>query len=157
MVPEVPPLDETFEADWPSTSHFVAPLQATMHELRPPHFTSTAPVPPATVQPPFGQSTLQLAVPSQVTRQLPSGQSNEQVCPGLHTNWQLPDSHLREQPSLQTHCEEPLQTCPALSLLLLQATTAKRMAIEEMKREAPVRMFMRLAGARRVPLAGPCF
>jgi hypothetical protein len=62
---------------------------------------------------------------------------------------------LREQPSLQTHCEEPLHTCPAPLSLLLQATTAKTMAIELTKREAPVRMFMRPVGARRMPRQEP--
>ena len=43
------------------------------------------PVPPDTVQPPFGHATSHVDLPSQDTRQLPPGQSNEHVLPSLQT------------------------------------------------------------------------
>jgi hypothetical protein len=90
---------------------FDGPVQLTLHVPVRPHFTSTLPLPPETLQPPFGQSTLQLELPAHRTLQLPPGQPNEQV-PLLQMNAQLPwvSESQDSEHELHTHWPEPVQT-----------------------------------------------
>src|SRR5690606_5340731 len=84
------------------------------------------PVPPETVQPPFGHVTEQLESPPQLTWQSPPGQSNVHV-PVRQTNSQpRPPSavHVFEQLSSHAHWPSPLQVVSSSSQATRPTNTA---------------------------------